>query len=255
MEETNFIPPIENPAPPAITVEKQKNGSGFLISLLSILLLMSVLIAGFFAYQTQNLVKELTEIKYKASPVASATPDPAANWKTYTDSKGRFSFKYPGDWFIWNSPDGASLLLDESSFDPNLIAEPDQVEITFVTTASKEDINTYTVNFTPTSKTTTGNNVVFSINDRSLGPKEEGPASQYLFAQAVVENNLYRFGLTSSEYKTVFDQILESFKITEEKIDSSPVACTLEAKICPDGSAVGRSGPKCEFAACPSPKP
>ena len=30
-----------------------------------------------------------------------------------------------------------------------------------------------------------------------------------------------------------------------------PVACTTEAKICPDGSAVGRSGPHCEFAACP----
>jgi hypothetical protein len=29
-------------------------------------------------------------------------------------------------------------------------------------------------------------------------------------------------------------------------------ACTLEAKICPDGSAVGRTGPKCEFAECPA---
>lgn len=29
------------------------------------------------------------------------------------------------------------------------------------------------------------------------------------------------------------------------------VGCTMEAKICPDGSAVGRSGPKCEFAPCP----
>ena len=28
------------------------------------------------------------------------------------------------------------------------------------------------------------------------------------------------------------------------------VACTSEAKICPDGSAVGRSGPNCEFAPC-----
>jgi hypothetical protein len=28
--------------------------------------------------------------------------------------------------------------------------------------------------------------------------------------------------------------------------------CTLEAKICPDGSAVGRVGPNCEFAECPS---
>jgi len=29
------------------------------------------------------------------------------------------------------------------------------------------------------------------------------------------------------------------------------IACTLEAKICSDGSAVGRSGPNCEFGACP----
>ncbi len=28
-------------------------------------------------------------------------------------------------------------------------------------------------------------------------------------------------------------------------------ACTMEAKLCPDGSAVGRTGPNCEFAACP----
>ena len=28
--------------------------------------------------------------------------------------------------------------------------------------------------------------------------------------------------------------------------------CTREAKICPDGSAVGRVGPNCEFVACPS---
>jgi hypothetical protein len=30
-----------------------------------------------------------------------------------------------------------------------------------------------------------------------------------------------------------------------------PQACTEEAKICPDGSAVGRTGPNCEFAPCP----
>lgn len=28
------------------------------------------------------------------------------------------------------------------------------------------------------------------------------------------------------------------------------VACTMEAKLCPDGSAVGRTGPNCEFTAC-----
>jgi copper homeostasis protein (lipoprotein) len=32
-------------------------------------------------------------------------------------------------------------------------------------------------------------------------------------------------------------------------------ACTMEAKLCDDGTAVGRSGPQCEFAACPAVKP
>ncbi|KND46849.1 MAG: hypothetical protein AB199_00210 [Parcubacteria bacterium C7867-004] len=30
------------------------------------------------------------------------------------------------------------------------------------------------------------------------------------------------------------------------------VGCTLEAMICPDGSSVGRTGPECAFAACPT---
>ncbi|MDO8482784.1 MAG: hypothetical protein Q7S86_03130 [bacterium] len=33
--------------------------------------------------------------------------------------------------------------------------------------------------------------------------------------------------------------------------DTGPVMCTMDAKMCPDGSAVGRQGPKCEFAKCP----
>ncbi len=30
------------------------------------------------------------------------------------------------------------------------------------------------------------------------------------------------------------------------------VVCTKEAKICPDGSAVSRTGPNCEFTECPA---
>jgi len=38
-------------------------------------------------------------------------------------------------------------------------------------------------------------------------------------------------------------------------IAPSPVACTEEAKLCPDGSSVGRTGPNCEFAPCPNTQP
>ncbi len=31
-----------------------------------------------------------------------------------------------------------------------------------------------------------------------------------------------------------------------------PVACTMDARECPDGSFVGRTGPNCEFQTCPN---
>lgn len=36
-----------------------------------------------------------------------------------------------------------------------------------------------------------------------------------------------------------------------QPVANAPVACTMEAKLCPDGTYVGRTGPKCEFAECP----
>lgn len=34
--------------------------------------------------------------------------------------------------------------------------------------------------------------------------------------------------------------------------DGGQLACPEDAKLCPDGSAVGRTGPKCEFSECPA---
>jgi hypothetical protein len=39
---------------------------------------------------------------------------------------------------------------------------------------------------------------------------------------------------------------------TTPAIKPQATACTMEAKICPDGSAVGRTGPNCEFTPCPT---
>jgi len=36
-----------------------------------------------------------------------------------------------------------------------------------------------------------------------------------------------------------------------EKIPNENAVCTQDAKLCPDGSSVGRTGPNCEFAKCP----
>lgn len=124
--------PAINQAPTS-EVQTTPKQSNFLVTLLSVLLLISCLIAGFFAWQTQKLVKELRVISDESKP--TPTPTSATTIEPI----------------------------------PTLLETP---------TASS------------------------SASSKSL-----------------------------------------------------PVACTMEAKICPDGSAVGRSGPKCEFAQCPTPKP
>lgn len=36
--------------------------------------------------------------------------------------------------------------------------------------------------------------------------------------------------------------------------EKEPVVCTMDAKLCPDGSYVSRTGPNCEFTPCSIPK-
>lgn len=55
----------------------------------------------------------------------------------------------------------------------------------------------------------------------------------------------------------VFLAILIGFAVYLQKARKTPegIACTQEAKQCPDGSYVSRTGPNCEFAPCPTPTP
>jgi len=45
--------------------------------------------------------------------------------------------------------------------------------------------------------------------------------------------------------------LLSLLLITSGCSQNAIKGCTLEAKVCPDGTAVGRHGPFCEFDACP----
>lgn len=41
-----------------------------------------------------------------------------------------------------------------------------------------------------------------------------------------------------------------NFSIWQLSKNYTEITCSMEAKLCPDGSAVGRAGPNCEFAEC-----
>jgi hypothetical protein len=49
--------------------------------------------------------------------------------------------------------------------------------------------------------------------------------------------------------------IVGIFSVTDSvSVEGEHYACNGDARICPDGSSVGRTGPRCDFAACPSPE-
>lgn len=194
---------------------KQKN---FLISLLSILLLISVLIAGIFAYQTQKFVKELQSIRNErltiSTPVATQTSDPTTDWETYTGQN--FLFKYPT---------GLSLEKTENK----IIVRIDAPDIKAVEGICPRYL-------------------AFSIKDKDSVIKTVKNKYSCVHETLIKNENIFIESQYYDGQDDINKAILSTFKFTES------VACTMDAKICPDGSAVGRSGPKCEFAPCPTPK-
>ena len=116
----------QTPCAPVVTSQvilEQPKQSNFLIILLSILLFISVVIAGFFAYRTQKLVKELTLLRTEPTPIATSesvvspeltfeqdkTLDPTANWKIYVNKTNQYSIRYPNEWFVSESTDQTTI--------------------------------------------------------------------------------------------------------------------------------------------------
>ena len=81
-----------------------------------------------------------------------------------------------------------------------------------------------------------------------------GTYHQFYFAHPIDESRVIRLSYMiggvegeDSPYEEKVRKMVNSLQFSE----TSSAMCTMDAKICPDGSTVGRQGPNCEFAACP----
>jgi hypothetical protein len=103
MEE--YTPPAQTPLPPP------KNNSGIFMNIF--LLLLGILIG--LALGKTTLLQTL-RIPYLSAtptptPIPSPTPipDPTANWKTYTNTKNNYLFKYPTNWTLNDLTEGLQV--------------------------------------------------------------------------------------------------------------------------------------------------
>ena len=106
-DQISQTPTVDNPQTTVMqTVDEKPKKNNFLVILLSILMLLALAIAGFFAYQTQKLAKELSEFKNQNLATPTSEPEstfpmytepnsPIADWKTYKVNELGIEFKLP----------------------------------------------------------------------------------------------------------------------------------------------------------------
>lgn len=216
----------------------------------------------------------------------SPTSDPTEEWLTY-EGDG-FNFKYPENFEIRGTIRGASQLKISPKIEPCTNNNCDYAdEIVF-----SEIPNTTLDKYSKQNFGNINNlNPLFITIDGFEGIRSQEIPSQYPVDTVFIENNrsLWLIAhINLSKNSTIstetFNKVLSSFKFTNPQLTCTPrpscldsipackipitddmcppspnptvsqtqTACTLEAKLCPDGvTSVGRSGPNCEFEKCP----
>jgi hypothetical protein len=224
---------------------------------MAIFILFALGVVAFLYYQNQQLKSMLANYQTPvASPTPTATTDPTANWKTYTNKALGIEFKYPESY---------SLLKETPNveFGFGIGTEP---PTTYLTVSKKlTDFSKYK-ECVPNGTTPCFNNISWDQTANIADIKLGGAGAKSIYYTEGVDGDHHVIQVASPQKLELkmyiaggkldynFQQILSTFKFlgtTTISPSSKPAACTQEAKLCPDGTSVGRTGPNCEFAPCP----
>jgi hypothetical protein len=246
-----------------------KNQKGFVIPLvIAIVAILAIAGTVYLAEREKpEMSFELVEIDtddsiQSTSTVATTTIADTRDWKTYKDVKQGFEFLYPPDMIIKNQADAVVLDFPDSRVAGTMLVSAG-VKLYVIPSVSP---SCFGGDWMPDDPHITLENINFYHRDSGGGFDPQNTHHAYT---GVKGDKCYKFLLTHLQDKSkvsglspgifpdfvpsslhkIFDQIVLSFEFvpaTPEK----PVACTMDAFMCPNGTYVGRSGPKCEFV-CP----
>ena len=196
------------------------------------------------------------------APTPQMTQEESPTWQTYINEEGNFMFQYP-----------QGVQISE-----NLMANPPRVTVIEPTKNVQLAIQYKTVDpsipltehiaqnkLCPEMPAQGRPSLINDTQEAQLYMNTQCGALTKTIIYTLNGSTLYTITIdTPTKYedvKTFTDQIIATLKFREPTASSvpsvmpstSPVfqACTMDAKLCPDGSSVGRTGPNCEFAPCP----
>lgn len=175
--------------------------------------------------------------EYGVCPVAVATPDPAVNWKTYTNVKYNFSFKYPSDWEILDKFEGPLMIAPSA----NVASVSSTLNGTTLPETGKQLASTLTV-YNNLENTSVASNDYWNVIKTLM--QVNGVTAQKYISTNIKDspNGLYVAGnktvtvvfsldgavidyeLRDEKYMTIFDQIVSTFKFAQATPSVSPTA-------------------------------
>ena len=221
----------------------------------------------------ENNTETTTTTIVKNSSSTNQTPDQAPSLITYKNSKYNFSIQYPKDFSIQESVDYGPVLSIRvpTNYQKGTDFNVGLINISVSTSTAKCYTSNYANEAMTGIKVIGGKSFHYNVkqpfDDAAMGG-QRGKESSF----AIINNGLcytiekligYRDlrGFADGPYPPHFDEakvnadldsVIASFSFIATKVPDvvAPVACTMDAMQCPDGSYVGRTGPRCEFV-CP----
>lgn len=188
------------------------------ILLMSVLIVLLLGTSAFLYYQNTNLQKQINALQ--VSPLASSTPNPTTNWKTYTNSKAGYEIKYPAGWFITNDaisnvqsplPEKGTVVINFYSVDgstTNLDKLLDSILKDFKSMGGDPAFTSYESK----TSTTVAEYPALKVSGKGYG----GNYLSYLIANSNTKTNAH-ISITFQEgdlenFQSTIDQILSTFK-------------------------------------------
>jgi|SRR3989344_1492356 len=277
-------PHLDNPPPP-------KKPFMFSKVLLPFLIIIILLLGVSGTYLALNF-KPLPAGRQANPLTPTPTPvDETTNWKTYKGSDFEIKYlpdisvKTDEEGYIWFNKRGPTQRPQTEFYDAlNLKIKTERLNGRSLESIAQAELSRSTSSglgeiVKTLSKTSFNGKIAYTFTAKGLGIFKYTLVDYGTKYLTVID---FTTDPTNQGFEQTVEQILSTFKFLDNQesgaspsptctprpacLDATPrclipetsdmcpktVACTQDAKMCPDGSYVGREGPTCEFAACPS---
>jgi len=187
-----------------------------LFSLLGLALAGGLVFAGTQISKSSRLPLKSQNLTPTPILIASPTPDPTADWKTYTNEEYGYSVKYPTDNYVRQICPGGELILSLRQADVGDSIQSDTCDVgedmVFAINTQKEIVEPPQ---SSQSRTVDSKEIlVGGIKVRQYKIVDKMPPYTFTNFWAVLSNKGRNYKFTSPD-ESLFDQILSTFKFLE----------------------------------------